>query len=231
MESKFDNSVVYSINDYLSMCFDGYVGDDGYDKFVRLSATICKKLKTNERDGVVVVLTSDDDEFNPSYYYTPVTGNDRLGYNIYNEFGFDFIQTTQGYDTILWFAEEDDAKFYLNQMQIEIETGSLYENLNESAGSLQRLASRVAKNNMEYDDEIDATYAEDDDYMVQIQDRESNSIRFDKNLNKLDKNPRVSTNSWIRVWKDGEMIKQFEGPKYEARQQLLKYLRSEDDTE
>lgn len=89
------------------------------------------------------------------------------------------------------------------------------------------LSDDIRSNNLQYDNEIDALYAEDGDTLVQFQDRNS-LARYPRNPkernSKFEKQPRVSSKTWGRVWKNGKLVKNTEGSKYEVRQEIADYL-------
>lgn len=69
-----------------------------------------------------------------------------------------------------------------------------------------------------YDPSFGFEWDEDEDTMIQIQDVESELYE------PSEKHPRTKSHSWGRIWKKGELDKQFEGPKYKVRQDMAKYL-------
>lgn len=81
------------------------------------------------------------------------------------------------------------------------------------------ISNNIRKGNLKYDRDVDGYYDEDDNTYVQFQDRESHASTLGK-----DRQPRVSSNTWGRVWKNGKLDKQFEGPKYKVRQDVARYL-------
>lgn len=87
------------------------------------------------------------------------------------------------------------------------------------------LSSDIRKGKLKHDDEIDAEYAKDGDTEVQFQDRGMNTMAYDSKTNRwLDKQPRTASHTWGRVWKDGKMVKSMEGPKYQVRQDMARFL-------
>lgn len=95
------------------------------------------------------------------------------------------------------------------------------------------LSDRIRKNDLEFDDSIDAWHAEEDGTEIQLQDRESHTHEFRTAENQwgrsyvagqYNKQPKVASSTWGRVWKDGDLVKQFEGPKYQVRADMAKYL-------
>ncbi len=98
------------------------------------------------------------------------------------------------------------------------------------------LSDRIRKGDLDYNEESDAWEATEGDTRVQFQDREERTTAFDTRKDKwgnmhmgrkLDKQPRVASKTWGRVWKgkDGEKdFKSFEGPKYKVRQDIARYL-------
>lgn len=96
------------------------------------------------------------------------------------------------------------------------------------------LADRIRKNDLDY--EGDDTYsAEEGDVQLQFQDRELHTHELRTGTNqyggkyvsgKRNRQPKVASNTWGRVWKDGKLVKQVTAPKYQARAELAKYLDS-----
>lgn len=98
------------------------------------------------------------------------------------------------------------------------------------------LSDRIRKNDLEYDDEIDAYLASEGDTQIQFQDREQHTHEFKTKTNQWGRNfvdgqynkqPKVASHTWGRVWKDGQLVKQAEGPKYQVRAEIAKYLDTE----
>ena len=89
--------------------------------------------------------------------------------------------------------------------------------------SVEDLANRVRKNDLEWDDEIEASYAEDGDVAVQFQDRETLTHEVTPYRSRR---PRVSSNTWGRIWKDGNLVYNERGPKYKVRDDVIKKLNS-----
>ena len=91
----------------------------------------------------------------------------------------------------------------------------------------ESLSDDIRKGNLDYDDEIDAHYKKNGNVEVQFQDRNSN-MRVQRNpkdgFSKFEKQPRVSSHTWGRIWKDGNLVKSVEDSKYGARQEIAKYL-------
>lgn len=95
------------------------------------------------------------------------------------------------------------------------------------------LSDRIRSNDLEYDDSIDAWTASQGNTEIQLQDREFHTHEFRSAKNsygrsyidgQYNKRPRVSSMTWGRVWKDDKLVKQFEGPKYQVRADMAKYL-------
>ena len=68
---------------------------------------------------------------------------------------------------------------------------------------------------------------------LKIQDLESHTQELKapykdkpRYLKQLNRQPKVSSKSWGRIWNDGELLKQFEGPKNVVRQDMIEFLRS-----
>lgn len=91
----------------------------------------------------------------------------------------------------------------------------------------ESLSDDIRKGNLDYNDEIDAHYKKNGNIEVQFQDRTSN-MHIQKNpkdrFSKFEKQPRVSSHTWGRIWKDGNLVKSVEDSKYGARQEIAKYL-------
>ena len=91
----------------------------------------------------------------------------------------------------------------------------------------ESLSDDIRRGNLDYDDEIDAHYKKNGNVEVQFQDRNSNTHiqRNPKDMSsKFEKHPRVSSHTWGRVWKDGNLVKSVNDSKYGARQEIAKYL-------
>lgn len=84
----------------------------------------------------------------------------------------------------------------------------------------ESVSDDIRKNNLKYDDDVDGWYTTDGNTEVQFQDRETHT----HNAKYPHAQPKTSTNTWGRVWKDGKLDKQFEGPKYKVRQDVARYL-------
>lgn len=89
--------------------------------------------------------------------------------------------------------------------------------------SVEDLADRVRKNDLEWNDEIEASYAEDGDVAVEFQDRETFTHEVTPYRSRR---PRVSSNTWGRIWKDGDLVYNERGPKYKVRDDIIKKLNS-----
>ena len=89
--------------------------------------------------------------------------------------------------------------------------------------SVEDLANRVRKNDLEWNDEIEASYAEDGDVAVEFQDRETHTHEVTPYRSRR---PRVSSNTWGRIWKDGDLVYNERGPKYKVRDDIIKKLNS-----
>lgn len=109
-----------------------------------------------------------------------------------------------------------DSTEYLNKHGFY--ASDIYVKLNED------LASDIRKNNLDYDDEIDALYKKDGDTEIQFQDRETHYHDMKS------PSPRTSSHTWGRVWKNGKLDKSFDGSKYEVRQNMAKYLDSKNES-
>ena len=98
----------------------------------------------------------------------------------------------------------------------------------------ETLSDRIRNNELDYDEEIDAWSGEEDGIFIQLQDREKDEYQATTNskngLKIYDKQPKVSSKTFGRVWKDGKLIKSFEGPKYKVRSDMAKYLEQDIDT-
>lgn len=108
------------------------------------------------------------------------------------------------------------------QIEWDYSTDGTFDKVDES-----KLADRVRKNDLDYDEETDSVFAKDDDkdIMVQFQDRENDTYFISGKDGKPsgEKHPRVSSQTWGRVWNKGD-VKHFNGPKYVVRKDVAKYL-------
>ena len=115
-------------------------------------------------------------------------------------------------------TDEDIIQYIDAVVQGEFENDDYFE---------ESLSDDIRKGNLDYDDEIDAHYKKNGNVEVQFQDRNSN-MRVQRNpkdrFSKFEKQPRVSSHTWGRVWKDGNLVKSVEDSKYGARQEIAKYL-------
>ena len=106
-------------------------------------------------------------------------------------------------------------------------TLSHYSQIKSAADFEESLSDDIRKGNLDYNDEIDAHYKKNGNIEVQFQDRTSN-MHIQKNpkdrFSKFEKQPRVSSHTWGRIWKDGNLVKSVEDSKYGARQEIAKYL-------
>lgn len=102
--------------------------------------------------------------------------------------------------------------------------------------ALEDLSGRIRTDDLEYDDSIDAWTASEGDTQIQFQDREQHTHEFKTKTNQWGRNfvdgqynkqPKVASHTWGRVWKDGQLVKQAEGPKYQVRAKIAKYLDAE----
>lgn len=125
-------------------------------------------------------------------------------------------------------TEDDTAKIIQNAVD------SKYSSSFDLA--LEDLSDRIRKDDLEYDDSIDAWTASEGDTQIQFQDREQHTHEFKTKTNQWGRNfvdgqynkqPKVASHTWGRVWKDGQLVKQAEGPKYQVRAEIAKYLDAE----
>lgn len=102
--------------------------------------------------------------------------------------------------------------------------------------TVEDLSDRIRSNDLEYDDTLDAWTASQGNIEVQFQDREQRTHEFRTKKNQwgrsyvdgqYNKQPKVASHTWGRVWKDGNLVKQSEGPKYQVRADIAKYLDAE----
>lgn len=93
------------------------------------------------------------------------------------------------------------------------------------------LSHRIRKNDLEGGD--GSYWASEDNIDIDIQDREEHTHEFGTTTNqwgrsfigdKKNKQPKVASKTWGRVWKDGKFDRSFEGPKYQVRAEMAKYL-------
>ena len=110
----------------------------------------------------------------------------------------------------------------------------------DSISMNESLSDDIRRGNLSYDDSIDAWHAQDGDVEIQLQDRETHTHEFRTAKNQwgrsyidgqYNKQPKVSSHTWGRVWKGGRLEKQFEGPKYKVRADMAKYLDNPDALE
>ena len=97
----------------------------------------------------------------------------------------------------------------------------------------ESLSDRIRKGNLDYNGYNDSHYAEENGVHVQFQDRETHTDEFKTAKNqwgrsyvagKINRQPKVASNTHGRIWKDGVFDKSFEGPKYQVRADVAKYL-------
>ena len=102
--------------------------------------------------------------------------------------------------------------------------------------TVEDLSDKIRTNDLEYDDTLDAWTASQGNVEVQFQDREQRTHEFRTKKNQwgrsyvdgqYNKQPKVASHTWGRVWKDGKLVKQSEGPKYQVRADIAKYLDAE----
>ena len=102
--------------------------------------------------------------------------------------------------------------------------------------TVEDLSDKIRTNDLEYDDTLDAWTASQGNVEVQFQDREQCTHEFRTKKNQwgrsyvdgqYNKQPKVASHTWGRVWKDGKLVKQSEGPKYQVRADIAKYLDAE----
>lgn len=102
-------------------------------------------------------------------------------------------------------------------------------------GMNEDLSDKIRKGQLDHTDDVDTFSAEEDGVQIQLQDREKHTHEFGTTTNQwgrsfigdqLNKAPKVATQTWGRVWKDGKFDKSFEGPKYQVRAEMAKYLDS-----
>lgn len=91
----------------------------------------------------------------------------------------------------------------------------------------ESISDDIRKNNLKYDDYVDGWYTTDGNTEVQFQDRQR--IEHPDVTKYRHVGPKVKSNTWGRVWKDGKLDKQFEGPKYKVRQDVARYLDKNED--
>lgn len=98
------------------------------------------------------------------------------------------------------------------------------------------LSDRIRKGTLDSNDAGDTFGAEEDGVQIELQDRERHTHEMRTGVNRwgrkyidgqYNKQPRVATQTWGRVWdKNSGEFKQFEGPKYQVRAEMAKYLDS-----
>ena len=100
----------------------------------------------------------------------------------------------------------------------------------------ESLSDRIRKGTLDSNAAGDTFGAEEDGVQIELQDRERHTHEMKTGVNKwgrkyidgaYNKQPRVATQTWGRVWdKNSGDFKQFEGPKYQVRAEMAKYLDS-----
>ena len=97
----------------------------------------------------------------------------------------------------------------------------------------ESLSGRIRKGNLDYNGYNDSHYTEENGVNVQFQDRETRTDEFKTAKNqwgrsyvagKINRQPKVASNTHGRIWKDGVLDKSFEGPKYQVRADVARYL-------
>lgn len=115
-------------------------------------------------------------------------------------------------------TDEDIIQYIDTVVQGEFENDDYFE---------ESLSDDIRKGNLDYDGEIDVHYKKNGNVEVQFQDRNSN-MHVQRNpkdrSSKFEKQPRVSSYTWGRIWKDGNLVKSVEDSKYGTRQEIAKYL-------
>lgn len=133
--------------------------------------------------------------------------------NLYQGFAYGDIRIVD-----MKITDEDIIQYIDAVVQGEFENDDYFE---------ESLSDDIRKGNLDYDDEIDAHYKKNGNVVVQFQDRNSN-MHVQRNpkdrFSKFEKQPRVSSHTWGRIWKDGNLVKSVEDSKYGARQEIAKYL-------
>lgn len=93
------------------------------------------------------------------------------------------------------------------------------------------IADKIRKNKLNrevrFDDNVNYS-AKDKHYSVQFQDVDSNTNEIrqldDGRLKQVNRQPKVKSHSWGRVWKDGDLVANVKGPKYKVRADIAKEL-------
>ena len=128
------------------------------------------------------------------------------------------------------YGEEDDTEYddegedYSESFHRQI--NSVKINPKNDHRIRESLANRLVTGDLDYNPEIDSLGAEENGVTIDIQDRESHT--HEKRGPRRWASPRVTSNSWGRIWKDGE-CEQFTGSKNEVRSKMLKRLRDMDE--
>lgn len=233
-EGFADNVYMISANDFISNSFSGYEDGKDYDQLLKKCNQILRILKTNEKTCIIAVITIDDYDYIPSQHFEIISENKKYNFKVVQLFDDECVEAIDGWNIYIWFRNDKCANRFFKNMEIYNNgefSNEFSEQLNESALSPKIIADTILSNTLDYDEYTDSLYTEDDNYYVQIQDRKSNSTSFIKDKNgqyrQAFKQPKVSTNSWARVWKDGKLIKSFDGPKFKTRQDLINFLRNE----
>lgn len=105
----------------------------------------------------------------------------------------------------------------------------------------KELARSIRSGDLERDAEYDELYGdlgdgntesnynkESDGWHVQFQDRAS-AYHYPHGKG-YEKHPRITSHTWGRAWKDGKIVKTIDGSKYGARQEMAKWLDSENES-
>ena len=143
------------------------------------------------------------------------------------------IKSKQNFEDFdAYWAERYPAMLNLLDAQLEMIPREVIAGLSPDVVE-EDLSDRIRKGKLDHNDTMDTFTAEEDGVQIQLQDREKHTHEFGSTTNQwgksfvgdpLNKQPKVATQTWGRVWKNGKFDKSFEGPKYQVRAEMAKYL-------
>lgn len=163
----------------------------------------------------------------PDKYYEVMDILKDHGYNVSTQEADNYIWSVLDY----FDAVDDDysvEQWFEDVIENHPEDLEILESLNEDRIDL---ANKIRSNDLEYDEETDSYFAKDGEDEVQFQDRETNTHEFsdkDGSLKKLNKQPKTSSNTWARLWKNGKLEASVDDSKYGSRNWMIKHLENTD---
>lgn len=157
------------------------------------------------------------------------------GYNGVEKFWEDFVADYA--DQLEEYRNGEDEEYEEEEPELDDEGEDYSESFHKQVNSVkinpkndcrirESLVNRLVTGDLDYNPEIDSLGAEENGVTIDIQDRESHT--HEKRGPRRWASPRVTSNSWGRIWKDGE-CEQFTGSKNEVRSKMLKRLRDMDE--